>query len=178
MIEEFKDQKEVQLIIFQLGKEEYAVPITNVQEIIMLQSATKIPKAPFFVEGIINLRGRIIPVIDGRKKFSIIAENKHGLNDSRIMVLDVEHEIIGLIVDAVSEVIHLKTEDIETAPIDIEEDGEFLWGVGKFKDRLLILINPQKFLSHGEVQDLGRFAKITEAIAQTKENIQSGTVSA
>ena len=169
MINEFTDQKEIQLIIFQMGKEEYAVPITNVQEIIMVQPTTKIPRTPSFVEGVINLRGRIIPVIDGRKKFSLDVKNDHNSNDSRIMVLDVEQEIIGLIVDAVSEVIHLKTDDIVPPPVDMEEDTDFLWGIGKLKDKLLILINPTKFLSHNEVKDLKNLSKFAESLGQTPE---------
>jgi len=169
MITDFTDQKEIQLIIFRLGKEEYAVPITNVQEIIMVRPSTKIPKTSSFMEGVINLRGRIIPVIDGRKKFNLDVKNECNLNDSRIMVLDVEQEIIGLIVDAVSEVIHLKTEDIVPPPVDMEEDTDFLWGVGKLQDRLLILINPQKFLSHNEVKDLKNLSKMAESLNQIKE---------
>lgn len=176
MIEEFKDLKEVQMIIFRLGNEEYAVPIMSVQEIIMRQTPTHIPKSPSWVEGVINLRGRIIPIIDGNKKFSLLIDNEN-TNNSRIMVLDVEHEIIGLIVDEVSEVIHLKTEDIDPTPIDIEGDADFLWGVGKYQNRLLILINPQKFLSHTEASDLKRIAQITESIKQIKEVMEKESVS-
>jgi len=160
MIEKYKDLKEIQMIIFNLGQEEYCVPITCVQEIIMPQKPTHIPKSPGWVEGVINLRGRIIPIIDGRKKFMIDAEKIS--NDSRIMVLDVNNEIIGLIVDAVEEVIHLNTKDIEPPPIDMGEDSDFLWGVGKHQNRLLILINPEKFLSHNEAKDLKSIIKITE----------------
>ena len=171
MIEEFKNLKEVQMIIFRLGSEEYTVPITSVQEIIMLQTPTHIPKSPSWVEGVINLRGHIIPVIDGKKKFSMQG-NSDVNNNSRIMILDVEHEVIGLIVDEVSEVIHLKTEDVEPAPVDINDDNDFLWGVGKHQDKLLILINPKKFLSHTEAHDLKRLAKVTEAIKQAKDNAE------
>lgn len=163
MIEAFKDQKEVQMIIFKLGKEKYAVPIMSVQEIIMPQNTTHIPKSPEWIEGVINLRGRIIPIIDGKKKFQLNNSNQNDAN-TRIIVLDVEHEIIGLIVDEVSEVIHLKTEDIDQAPVDIEGDSDFLLGVGKHQGSLLILINPQKFLSNVEAQDLKKLANVTEAI--------------
>jgi len=176
MIEEFKDQKEVQMIVFKLGKEEYSVPIMSVQEIIMKQTPTHIPRSPGWVEGVINLRGRIIPIIDGKKKFSLEGKNEN-TNNARIMVLDVEHEIIGLIVDEVSEVIHLKTEDIEPTPVDVGEDNDFLWGVGKYNNRLLILINPQKFLSHSEIYDLKKLAKVTESIQQTREQVENQTVS-
>lgn len=154
-----------------LGKEEYAVPIMSVQEIIMPQNTTHIPKSPSWVEGIINLRGRIIPIIDGKKKFQL--NNTNSSNESRIMVLDVEHEIIGLIVDAVSEVVHLRTEDIDSTPVEIEGDTDFLWGIGKHQNRLLILINPEKFLSHAEANDLKKLAKVTEAIQQAKDAIET-----
>jgi purine-binding chemotaxis protein CheW len=173
MIEEFRDQKEVQMIIFRLGSEEYAVPIMSVQEIIMKQAPTHLPKSASWVEGVINLRGRVIPIIDGKKKFSLDSRANNNDDDSRIMVLDVEHEIIGLIVDEVSEVIYLKTDEIEPPPVDVGEDNDFLWGVGKFQNRLLILINPQKFLTNAEVHDLKKLAKVAEAIGQAKEAAES-----
>ncbi len=176
MIEEFKDVKEVQMIIFKLANEEYAVPIMSVQEIIMKQTPTHMPKSPSWVEGVINLRGHIIPIIDGKKKFSL-GESITDKSNERIIVLDVEHEIIGLIVDEVSEVIHLNTEDIDPTPVDIDDDSDFLWGVGKYKNRLLILINPQKFLSHIEVSDLKKLAKVTQAISQSKDVIKAGAKS-
>lgn len=165
MIKEFTDQKEIQLIIFKLGKEEYAVPITNVQEIIMVCPSTKLPKTPPFMEGVINLRGRIIPVLDGRKKFNLDVISDCNKIDERIIVLDVEQEIVGLIVDAVSEVIHLQTTDIDPPPIDMVDDTDFLWGVGKLKDRLLILINPKKFLSQNEVKDLKNLSQFAESLS-------------
>ena len=165
MIEEFKDLKEIQMIIFRLANEEYTIPIMNVQEIIMPQPPTHIPKAPGWVEGILNLRGHIIPIIDGKKKFQI--ENKEqNKADSRIIVIDVDHEMVGLNVQELSDDIHLKTEDINPTPVDIGEDNEFLWGVGKYQNKLLILINPQKFLSHSETHDLKKFSKVTENIQQ------------
>lgn len=169
MIEEFMDQKEVQMIIFKLGNEEYALPIMNVQEIIMRQTPTHLPKSPSWVDGIINLRGHIITIIDGKKKFALDASGNANKSDSRIIVLDVEHEIIGLVVDEVSEVIHLKTQDIDPTPVDVGEDSDFLWGVGKFQNRLLILINPKKFLSHTEAEDLKKLSKVKEAMANIQE---------
>lgn len=163
------DQKEIQIIVFSLGKEEYAVPITNVQEIIMPCTATKIPRTPSFVEGVINLRGRIIPVIDGRKKFGLDVDSKVISTESRIMVLDVDQEIIGLIVDSVSEVVHLQTADIVPSPVDTEGDADFLEGVGKFNNRLLILIDPQKFLSGKEVQGLQKLTKLAESLVEVEE---------
>jgi purine-binding chemotaxis protein CheW len=176
MIEEFKDLKKVQMIIFRLGTEEYAVPITSIHEIIMPQSPTHIPRCPSFVEGIINLRGHIIPIIDGKKKFMLDIKEKTEANNSRIMVLDIEHEIIGLIVDEVSEVIHLNTEDIEPPPIDMDEESNFLWGIGKYEDRLLILVNPTKFLNNNEMHNLKKVTKAVENINNIKEAKQIDTV--
>ncbi|MDD3013367.1 MAG: chemotaxis protein CheW [Candidatus Gastranaerophilales bacterium] len=169
MINEFLEsgQKEIHLIVFKLGTEEYAVPITSVQEIIMLLAPTRIPKAPSFVEGVINLRGHIIPIIDGRKKFQL--EVTKSTNESRIMIIELENETIGLIVDAVSEVIHLGTDDIEPPPIDMTDDSDFLWGVGKFSDRLLILVDPQKFLNFSETKDLKSLSKVSEILKQSKQ---------
>lgn len=163
-------QKDVQLIIFKLGGEEYAVPIDCVYEIIMPQKATRIPKSPSYVAGVINLRGNILPVINGKKKFMIkeLADNKK--NDERIMVLEVDNETIGLIVDGVYEVIRLNIDEIEQPPIDLEENTDIFWGIGKFENRLLILINSEKFLAiTDEVKSLKTFTKVTEIIknAQT-----------
>lgn len=175
MIKDFAEQKELQMIIFQLNNEEYAVPITCVQEIIMPQNLTKIPKSPDFVQGMINLRGRIIPVIDGRKKFQIETKTTNSA-ESRIMVLEVESQTIGLIVDAVSEVIYLQTQDIEPPPIDLGEDSDFLWGVGKFKDRLLILIDTEKFLTLSEFTQIKSLTKVSETAKAIAENLSNELV--
>lgn len=147
-------QSEIQLIVFRLGNEEYAVPITYVQEIIMYQTPTKIPKSPLFIEGVINLRGNIIPIIDGKKRFQLDCTKNFILLDRRIVVLDISKEIIGFVVDSVSEVIHLKAEDIESSPVEIEDRSNFIYGVGKYQDRLLILIDPHKFLTKVESESL------------------------
>lgn len=162
---------ELQLIIFKLGNEEYTVPITSVQEIIMPQTPTHLPKSPPWAEGVINLRGRIIPIVDGKKKFQL--DNTEYNGNSRIIILDLEQKTIGLIVDEVSEVIHLKTKDIEPTPVTMEEDSDFLWGVGKYQNRLLILINPQKFLTVHETHDLSKLVKTIENIDQAKDTVKS-----
>ena len=164
-------EDEIQIISFKLGNEEYAVPITSVQEIIMLQNSTRIPKSPIFVEGVINLRGHIIPVIDGRKKFQLELDEERDPIEARIMILEINGEISGLIVDAVTEVVHLKKEDIEPPPIEKDDESNFLMGIGKYNDRLLILVNHEKFLDFSEVQDLTRISNVTQAIKQAKDLI-------
>ena len=153
------DTDEIQLIAFKLGNEEYTVPIETVQEIIMPQKTTHMPKAPAFLEGVINLRGHVIPIIDGRKRFDIPPTNSE---ETRIIILELEDHTLGLIVDAVSEVVYLQTSLIEAPPIEIDQDNEFILGVGKFKDRLLILLEPTKFLSHNEIKTIQKIHKPIE----------------
>lgn len=160
---------EIQMIVFKLGGEEYALPITFIQEIIMLQISTRIPKSPDYIKGVINLRGNIIPIIDGRKRFNLGNDYQYNENDSRIMVLKVESEIVGLIVDSVAEVVHLKTAEIESLPVEMEDDAAFLCGIGKFDGRLLILIDPERFLTIGDSVNGKKLTKITEMVKNIKE---------
>lgn len=154
MTENNTNCEELQMIVFRLGKEEYAVTITSVQEIIMDQQTTKMPKTQEFVEGVINLRGKIIPVIDGRKKFQINSSQSAHPVDKRVIILDIEQEIIGLVVDEVSEVLQIKTKDIDQTPIKNNDDDCLILGVAKHNGRLLILLNPIEFLNPNEVHSL------------------------
>lgn len=151
-LSELKQSEEVQLIVFKLGQEEYTLPIESVQEIIMPLSITRIPNAPVYIEGVINLRDHIIPVIDGRKKFGLGTAQTS--NDTRIIVLDLEETTLGLVVDAVEEVVHLKSEDIDPPPLNADENAEFIYGIGKYQKRLLVLLNPMRFLSEHETVNL------------------------
>lgn len=168
------EKEELQLIVFKLGNEEYTVPIESVQEIIMPQTATHLPKAPNFMEGVINLREHIIPVIDGRKKFDMAVNNSA---NTRIIVLELKNHTIGLIVDSVSEVVHLKTNLIEPSPVEIGENNEFILGVGKYKERLLILLDPDKFLDTQETQSIEKTIQIAKNILDTQEKIEKQEIS-
>lgn len=161
------DSQEVQVIAFKLGREEYAVDITSVQEIIMPQNKTKIPKSPEFVEGVINLRGNIIPVIDGRKRFGLELQKES--SETRIMVLELESSTIGLTVDSVSEVIHLPTKDVQASPVNADNNTDFILGIGKFRDRLIILLDPDNFLDLKEIESIKNIAQV----AQTMSNVTS-----
>lgn len=171
MLDEFFQSglEEIQMIVFKLGEEDYAIPITDVQEIIMTQEATRIPKSPRFVEGVINLRGNIIPILDGKKKFGLAANENEKLQDKRIMILELDNKNFGLVVDEVSEVVHLKNTDIEPPPVDSESETEFLWGVGKYQGKLLILLDSSKILTLNESQDIKNFAKASETIRNLSE---------
>lgn len=141
-----------ELVTFNVGEEEYGVEILKVQEIIRMIGITKVPKAPEFVEGVINLRGKVIPVVNFRKKFGM--EDKEDNKETRIIVSNIDGRILGFIVDSVSEVLRLPISAIEPAPTIItSNDSEYIIGVGKLEDRLLILINLDKLLSDKELLD-------------------------
>ena len=169
------EQEELQAIAFRLGKEEYAVSITSVQEIIMPQEKTKIPRSPEFVEGVINLRGSIIPVIDGRKLFGL--ELTKETQETRIMVLELEKNTVGLTVDSVSEVIHLQTKDIQDSPVNSDESRDFILGIGKFQNRLIILLDPDNFLDLHEVESIANFAQVAENLTNLAALSEKGKIS-
>ncbi|MZP29906.1 chemotaxis protein CheW [Heliobacterium undosum] len=147
------DSGEIQLVVFRLGTEEYGVPITQVQEINRLLTPTKIPQAPSFVEGIINLRGKIIPIIDLKKRFGL-AQEEHTAN-TRIIVVNVERHTVGIIVDAVTEVLRMPQSAIEPPPPMISTiSSDYLKGVGKVDERLLILLDLDKILTEREKAEL------------------------
>lgn len=142
----------VQVIVFRLGEERYGVDISQVREIIRPSQITKIPNAPEFVEGVINLRGQITTIVNLRKRFGI--PPKPIDNDTRIIVVEYNNAVIGMMVDTVNEVKYLPQRDIEALPsiITSREEAKFLKGVGKLSDGLLILIDLNKVLNEGEVE--------------------------
>ncbi len=139
----------LQLVSFMIGDEEYGVDILLVQEIIRMLQVTKVPNAPDYVDGVINLRGRIIPVIDLRCKLGI--ERKEHDKNTRIVVVEVSGKTVGFIVDAVTEVLRIP-ESITEAPPEIVTgvNSEYIKAVGKLEDRLLILVDIEKMLAASE----------------------------
>ncbi len=142
----------VQVIVFKLGDERYGVEISQVREIIKPTQITRIPNAPDFVEGVINLRGQITTIINLRKRFGM--EPKPIDNDTRIIVVEYDNAVIGMMVDVVNEVKYLSKDDIEPLPniVTARSEAKFLKGVGKLPDGLLILIDLNKVLSDEEVE--------------------------
>jgi purine-binding chemotaxis protein CheW len=140
--------EELQLVIFRLAKEEYGLPITKVQEINRLVPITKLPQTPSFMEGIINLRGRIIPVIDLRKRFQLATIEQS--DDNRIIIVEVNGQTVGIIVDAVTEVVRLPGASVEPPPPAFVLDAQYIHGVGKLDDRLLIMLDIDKILTSQE----------------------------
>ncbi len=144
----------LQLVTFRLGNEEFSVDILKVQEIIRDMELTRVPRAPDFVEGVINLRGKVIPVIDLRKRFDFEAGEK--TSETRIIVIDVNERTVGLRVDGVSEVLRLPADTVEPAPALVSGSGsDYISGVGKVDNRLIILLDVGKLLSESERDALG-----------------------
>ena len=131
---------EEQLVTFNLGSEEFGVNIMMVQEIIRIPPITRVPKAPGYVEGVINLRGNVIPVVSLRSRFGM--ERAEDTELSRIIVLQVQTKVFGIRVDGVTEVLRLAEEAIEPPPpVALGLDAHFIRGVGKIGERLLILLD-------------------------------------
>ena len=148
------DDQLIQLVTFKIADEEFGVDILKVQEIIRMMPITKVPNAPSFVEGVINLRGKVIPVIDMRKRFGL-PTSKHD-SSTRIEVMDLRGQIVGFVVDAVSEVLRIKESTVEPPPAVVAGVGsEYMRGVGKLQDRLLILLDLDKLLNPSELDSLG-----------------------
>jgi len=135
----------LQLVSFKMGDEEYGIDILNVKEIIRMVNITKIPNSPVYVEGIINLRGQVIPVIDLRTKLGMT--KKEANNDTRIVVIDIEGRTVGFLVDAVSEVLRIPRNITEAPPeITTGINSEYITAVGKLEDRLLTMIDLNKVM--------------------------------
>ena len=152
----------LQLVIFQLGGEEFGVEIMQVQEIIRMPEITRIPQSPEYVEGVINLRGKIIVVINLDSRFAL--NSKELDDDSRIIIVEVGDNVIGIIVDSVSEVLRLSTSNVEPAPeiISTKIKADYLKGVGKLDDRLLILLDLEKVLSDEELSQVADVGEMHE----------------
>jgi purine-binding chemotaxis protein CheW len=137
---------EKQLVVFELANENYGVDISAVESIIKMQAITVVPHAPEFVEGVTNLRGKVLPVIDLRKRFGLAAVDFS--KDSRIVVVSMEGKEVGMVVDGVSEVLTISDESVEPVPTMVATvDSSFLVGIAKIDERLVILLDLQRVLS-------------------------------
>jgi purine-binding chemotaxis protein CheW len=143
----------IQVVSFKLGSEEYGVDIAQVQEINRMVAVTHVPRAPQFMEGVINLRGQLIPIIDLRTRFGMPRE-EHSKN-TRIVVTEIGAKRVGMVVDSVSEVLRLPVDQIEPAPDMITGvETAYIRGVGKIEDRLIILLDLGRIISGAEKREL------------------------
>ncbi|MBT1071909.1 chemotaxis protein CheW [Pelotalea chapellei] len=146
----------IQLVSFLLADEEYGVEVLKVREIIRMPTITKMPNTPQHVEGIINLRGKVIPIVSMRKCFGL-PENENNVN-TRIIIMDVAGGLTGFIVDGVSEVIRIHSSEIQPPPSLVLSSGvgqEFITGVINHAERLLVIMDVDRMFSDDERQVLG-----------------------
>ena len=151
-----------QYLTFDLQSETYGIPIATVREINQMQDITPVPKTQEFVAGVLNLRGKVVPVIELRLKFSMTAKEYD--KETCIIVIDTEAGQVGVIVDAVAEVVELNIENIEPSPqISGDHDSDFLTGMGKKDDKVMILVDVVKALSKDELHKYAQIAESKEA---------------
>lgn len=153
---------QLQLVTFGVGSEEFAVDILRVQEINRMMELTRIPQSPPDVEGVINLRGRIIPVVDLRKRFGLEPSTQD--EQCRIVVIEVHEKTIGFLVDCVHEVLRIDRSIVEPAPSIVSSiDSEYIAGVGKLEDRLLILLDLERLFGASTVREMNESATAAAA---------------
>jgi len=146
-----QDNELLQLVTFGIGEEEFGIDILKVQEIIRTMAITKVPNSPPYVEGVINLRGKVIPVIDLRSRFNM--EYRAHDSHTRIIVIELHGMIIGFVVDEVSEVLRIQSNTVEPPPPVVSGiESEYIKGVGKLDDRLLILLDLEKLIPVEELR--------------------------
>jgi len=135
-----------QYVVFRLGKEEYAFDITAVKEIRDMEQVAKVHRSPSYIEGVMNLRGKLVTVVDLRKRLSIEAKERDDL--SKVVVVEAPDAPVGFLVDEVTEVIRVNKGDIESAPTYVAQglEAEYVKGIAKMGDRLITVIDPVKIL--------------------------------
>ena len=139
----------LQLVSFHVGDEEFGLDILRVQEIIRIQPLTRVPNLPDYIDGVINLRGKVIPVIGLRKRLGLDKQNSD--KRTRIVVVDVHGQVLGFVVDSVSEVLRIHTDTVEPTPRLGKVDRDYISGVGKLDSRLLLLLDLEQLMSESEI---------------------------
>ncbi|KAB2920440.1 MAG: purine-binding chemotaxis protein CheW [Bacteroidetes bacterium] len=147
----------IQLVSFNIGDEEFGVDILKVQEINRMVEVTRVPNAPEYVDGVINLRGKVIPIIDLRRRFGMPRKEKD--KNSRIIVVELTGKVLGFVVDAVSEVLRIPGSVTEPPPSIIAGiKAEYITAIGKLENRLLILLDLERVLTMEEHDELRKVA--------------------
>jgi purine-binding chemotaxis protein CheW len=145
----FGNEKYTQVIGFRIHNQEFGINIFQVQEVYKMQDITQVPNSPEIVAGVINLRGRVIPIVDIRKNFGISALPE---SSAKIIITEIQGRTIGIIVDQVSEVLKIPVDQIEPAPdIALSIKSSYIIGVAKLKHRLLILLDMNSMFSDQEI---------------------------
>jgi purine-binding chemotaxis protein CheW len=146
----------LQWVTYQLGDETYGINVMQVQEVLRITEIAPVPGAPSYVLGIINLRGSVVTVIDTRSRFGLMPKETDDL--SRIIIVEVNGNVIGMLVDSVAEVVYLHQSEIDTAPsVSSDDSSRFIQGVCSRENYLLIIVDVDKFLSEEETADFASF---------------------
>ncbi|REL26097.1 chemotaxis protein CheW [Thalassotalea euphylliae] len=146
----------LQWVTFKLEQETYGINVMQVQEVLRYTEIAPVPGAPDYVLGIINLRGNVVTVIDTRSRFGLAAAEI--TDNTRIVIIEAEKQVIGILVDSVAEVVYLKVSEIDVAPnVGNEESAKFIQGVSNREGELLILVDLNKLLSDDEWDELKQF---------------------
>jgi len=146
----------MQWVTFKLGEEKYGINVMQVQEVLRVSEIAPVPGAPTYVLGIINLRGNVVTVIDTRNRFGLMSKEQD--DATRIVIIETDAHIIGIMVDSVAEVVDLNASEIETAPnVGNDESSKYIQGVTSRDNDLLILVDLNKFLSDEENAELDMF---------------------
>lgn len=168
MAEQSDTLTEAQLVVFDLAGEYYGVDIGDVREIIRMQTVTKVPGAPSYVEGVINLRGEVIPVVDLRKRLNLTVSEQTA--ESRIVWVTIREQDVGVIVDAVTEVLRVPLSSIEPPSSMVADvDSDYLRGIVKLETRLIILLDLGKVLAMIDSQLISRAEATGEEPSSTAE---------
>ena len=140
-------QGETQLVVFDLASEFYGVDIGDVREIIRMQNVTRVPGTPVYMEGVINLRGKVVPVVDLRKRLDL--KVKPQTKESRIVVVDIGGKDVGVIVDGVTEVLRIPLSSVEPpSQMIANSETAYIRGIAKLKEKLVILLDLDKVLAN------------------------------
>ncbi|MFO6421887.1 chemotaxis protein CheW [Motilimonas sp. KMU-193] len=151
--ESVSEDEVLQWVTFQLENETYGINVMQVQEVLRYTEIAPVPGAPDYVLGIINLRGNVVTVIDTRSRFGLCPSEVS--DNSRIVIIEAEKQVIGIMVDSVAEVVYLRASEIDTAPnVGTEESAKFIQGVSNRDGQLLILVDLNKLLSDEEWDEM------------------------
>ncbi|WP_133407594.1 chemotaxis protein CheW [Parashewanella tropica] len=149
------DDSVLQWVTFRLDNETYGINVMQVQEVLRYSEIAPVPGAPHYVLGIINLRGNVVTVIDTRARFGLASADID--DSSRIVIIEAEKQVIGILVDSVAEVVYLKSTEIDNAPnVGTEESAKFIQGVSNRDGELLILVDLDKLLSDDEWDEIAQ----------------------
>jgi purine-binding chemotaxis protein CheW len=155
--------KELHIVGFRVGREVFGVPISLVHEIVRVPEITSVPDSPGCVQGVINLRGKIVSVVDLRRRFG--EKEIKPTKKNRILVTEVHGKLVGLIVDSASEVLKIPEGDVELPPVFDQGELNYVTGVGKLNGRLIILIDLNRILQKGELRRPGEMPEPRTAAA-------------